>query len=202
MNITSAIAVAKALEIDVNVIQKAVSELKSPPGRIEFISEAEQFGFKVIVDYAFEPGALKALYDVVDLLKPQSRIIHVCGSTGGGRDKARRVPIGEFVGKKADVFFVTDEDPYDEDPMEIIKTVSQGAQNVGKKLGENLFEILDRKDAIEKAIQTAQPGDLVLITGKGSEQGMCVAGGKMIAWDDREIVRNSLKSLKSKVHKV
>jgi UDP-N-acetylmuramoyl-L-alanyl-D-glutamate--2,6-diaminopimelate ligase len=130
----------------------------------------------------------------------------VCGSTGGGRDKSRREPIGKLVGEQADIFIVTDEDPYDEDPMEIIKTVSAGAQSVGlpatpasglawragKKLGENLFEILDRKVAIQKALELAHTGDLVLVTGKGSEQAMCVKSG-LIKWDDREIVRESLK---------
>lgn len=196
MNIMAAISVLRALDVSWSIIEKAVDELKSPPGRIEFIPESEKKGFKVIVDYAFEPVALSALYQVADLLKPirqahgkPARIIHVCGSTGGGRDKARRKPIGKLVGEKADIFIVTDEDPYDEDPMEIIKTVSAGAQEVGKKLGKDLFEILDRREAIKKAIEMARAGDLILITGKGSEQAMCVGGGKMVAWDDREIVR-------------
>jgi len=196
MNITAAISVARALDIEWNVLQKAVSELEPIPGRIEFIKEAEKFGFQVIIDYAFELGAFKALYEVVDLLKPQGRIIHVCGSTGGGRDKARRIPIGRFVGEKSDIFIVTDEDPYDEDPVEIIKTVSAGAREVGKVLNNNLFEILDRKEAIQKAIEMAQKGDLILITGKGSEQKMCVAGVKMIDWDDREIAREALRNKK------
>jgi len=185
-------SVLRALDVSWSVIEKAVNELKAPSGRIEFIQEAEEKGFKVIVDYAFEPVALAALYQVADLLKPK-RVIHVCGSTGGGRDKARRMPIGKFVGEKADVFIVTDEDPYDEDPMEIIKTVSAGAREVGKKLGKDLFEVLDRREAIKKAIEIAKAGDLVLITGKGSEQAMCVGGGKMVAWDDREIVRGTLE---------
>ncbi len=192
-NLAAVIAVAKSLNISEEKIKQAISKIKSPPGRIEFISEAEKFGFKVIVDYAFEPVALAGLYKVAELLQPK-RVIHVCGSTGGGRDKARREPIGKLVGEKADIFIVTDEDPYDEEPMEIIKTVSAGAQSVGKKLGVNLFEVLDRGEAIKKAIGLAQPNDLVLITGKGSEQKMCLAGEKMIDWDDREIVKQFLIS--------
>jgi len=195
MNTAAAVAVAREMEVNWDLLQKAVSEFKPIPGRIEFISEAEKFGFQVIVDYAFELGALKALYEIVGLLKPQGRIIHVCGSTGGGRDKARRIPIGKFVGKKSGIFIVTDEDPYDEDPMEIIKQVSEGAQEVGKVLNKDLFEILDRKEAIKMAIDMAREGDLILVTGKGSEQKMCVAGGKMIEWDDREIVREIIQSL-------
>lgn len=192
MNILAAMSVLRALDVSWSVIEKAVNELEAPPGRIEFIPEAEGKGFKVIVDYAFEPVALSALYQVADLLKPK-HVIHVCGSTGGGRDKARRGPIGKLVGEKADIFIVTDEDPYDEDPMEIIKAVSVGAQEAGKKLGKDLFEILDRKEAIEKALEMAKAGDLVLITGKGSEQAMCVAGGKLIPWDDRKIACEMIK---------
>ena len=192
MNILASISVLRALDVSWSVIEKAVNELKAPPGRIEFIPGFEKKGFKIIVDYAFEPVALAALYQVVDLLKPK-RVIHVCGSTGGGRDKARRGPIGKLVGEKADIFIVTDEDPYDEDPMEIIKTVSAGAREAGKKLGKDLFEVLDRREAIKKAIEMAKAGDLILITGKGSEQAMCVGHGRMIPWDDRQIARENLK---------
>ena len=192
MNILAGISVLRALDISWSEIEASVNKIKSAPGRLEFIDKAKEKGFQVIVDYAFEPVALNALYDVVDIIKP-NRVIHVCGSTGGGRDKGRRKPIGKLVGKKSDIFIVTDEDPYDEDPMEIIKQVSVGAQEVGKKIDVDLFEILDRSEAIKKALLMAREGDLVLITGKGSEQAMCVAGGKMVFWDDREVVRSFLK---------
>jgi len=191
INLLIVIAVARELDVSWSVIQKAIANIKPAPGRIEFIKEAETSGFKVIVDYAFEPKALEGLYKVVDLLKP-ARVIHVCGSTGGGRDKSRRGPIGEFVGKKADIVIVTNEDPYDEDPMEIIKQVSAGALTAGKILDKNLFEILDRREAIARALGIAKKGDLVLVTGKGSEQAMCV-GTKLLSWDDRKIVKEILK---------
>ncbi|MFA7314511.1 MAG: UDP-N-acetylmuramyl-tripeptide synthetase [Candidatus Magasanikbacteria bacterium] len=194
-NIVGAITIARELNIDWGIIEKAVGKFKNVPGRNEFIFEAKAKGFEVIVDYAFEPIALSKLYEVVDLFNPTGRIIHVCGSTGGGRDKSRRTVIGELVGKKADIFLVTDEDPYEEDPLSIIKEVSISAQKVGKKLNENLFEILDRKEAIGKAIEMAKAGDLILITGKGSEQGMCVAGEKMIHWDDRQFAREFIQKI-------
>jgi len=199
MNILAGISVLRALDVSWSEIETAVNKIESAPGRLEFIREAEEKGFQVIVDYAFEPVALKALYGVVDIIKPlrqaqgkQKRVIHVCGSAGGGRDKGRRKPIGKFIGEKSDIFIVTDEDPYDEDPMEIIKQVSVGAQEVGKVLNKDLFEVLDRELAIKMAIKMANSGDLILITGKGSEQAMCVAGGKMVDWDDREVVREFL----------
>ncbi|MBD3311785.1 MAG: UDP-N-acetylmuramyl-tripeptide synthetase [Candidatus Magasanikbacteria bacterium] len=192
MNITAAICAARTIDINWKTIEDATRNFKPIPGRIEFITEAEKLGFQVIVDYAFEPVALKSLYKVVDLIGPE-RIIHVCGSTGGGRDKSRRIPIGKLVGEKADIFIITDEDPYDEDPVEIINAVSTGAEEVGMEIGKNLFKILDRKEAINKAIDMAESGDLILITGKGSEQAMCIQNGKMIDWDDRKIVRKAIK---------
>jgi len=194
-NLAAVVTIVKSLKVSEEKIKQAFKNLLSAPGRIEFISEAVKHGFQVIVDYAFEPVALQKLYEVVALIKPSGRIIHVCGSTGGGRDKVRRRTIGQLVGERANIFMVTDEDPYEENPQEIIKTVSKAAQEAGKKLGVDLFEILDRKEAINKAIALAKTGDLVLVTGKGSEQAMCVKSG-MIAWDDRQIVRESLKNKK------
>lgn len=194
MNILITIVVARHLGVEWNVIQKAVHNFKNAPGRNEFISEAEARGFKVIVDYAFEPKAIAGLYSVVDLLKPK-RIIHVFGSTGGGRDVSRRFTVGQFIGEKADVCIVTDEDPYDDDPLKIIEDVVSAVRKTGKRDGTDLLIIPDRREAIRRALQIADAGDLVLITGKGSEQAMCVAGGKKITWDDRQIVREELQKL-------
>jgi UDP-N-acetylmuramoyl-L-alanyl-D-glutamate--2,6-diaminopimelate ligase len=193
-NILAAVSIARSLNTSWSVILDAVSELQNPPGRIEFIAEAKQYGFDVIVDYAFEPVALEGLYKVVDMLEPR-RIIHVCGATGGGRDKSRREPIGKIVGEKADIFIATDEDPYDEDPRVIIDSVVKGAKSAGMKPGEDLHIVVDREDAIKKAINMARKGDLILVTGKGSEQGMCVAHGNMISWDDRKIVKKAILDL-------
>ncbi|MFA7244855.1 MAG: UDP-N-acetylmuramyl-tripeptide synthetase [Candidatus Magasanikbacteria bacterium] len=191
-NIAAAIAVARDFDIIWDVIIKAVSHFKNVPGRNEFISEAKEKGFDVIVDYAFEPVAMEKLYQVVALLKPTGKIIHVFGSTGGGRDKDRRFKLGEMIGKRSDICIVTDEDPYEDDPQEIIDDVATAVSKQGKEINKNLLKILDRKEAICKAVEMAEKGDLILVTGKGSEQGMCVAGGKMIAWDDRKIVREFL----------
>jgi len=189
-NIVGAVTIARELNISWEVIEKAVSSFKNVPGRNEFISEAKEKGFDVIVDYAFEPVAMEKLYQVVDLLKPTGKIIHVFGSTGGGRDKDRRFKLGEMIGQKADICIITDEDPYEDDPQEIIDDVALAVIKQGKELNKTVFKILNRKEAIGKAIEMAREGDLILITGKGSEQGMCVAGGKMISWDDRKIVRD------------
>ncbi|MFA5211014.1 MAG: UDP-N-acetylmuramyl-tripeptide synthetase [Patescibacteria group bacterium] len=191
-NLLGIIKILENLKIDKEKIIEAISKIKSVPGRIEFISEAEKYGFAVIVDYAFEPVALSELYKVVDLFI-KNRLIQVFGGTGGGRDRARRPKIGFLAGKKADICILTDEDPYDEDPEKIIADVEKGVVDSGKILDQNYFKILDRKKAIAFAIKKAEKGDLILITGKGSEKMICVKNGKMIPHDDREVVRELLK---------
>ncbi|HYE59600.1 MAG TPA: UDP-N-acetylmuramyl-tripeptide synthetase [Candidatus Kapabacteria bacterium] len=191
-NIACVISIARIVGVPIEVIQSGVNSLHGAPGRVEFIPEAEEKGFRVIVDYAFEPIALQGLYDVVKLLAPK-RIIHVLGGTGGGRDTSRRGIMGKMVGENASIVIVTNEDPYDEDPRAIMAMVRKGAEDAGKKLGETLFDVLDRKEAIRLALQKATPGDMVLITGKGSEQAMCVANGKKIPWDDRVVVKACLQ---------
>lgn len=201
-------ATARSLGVADALIQKTLTSVSSIPGRIERLSEAQRLGFEVIVDYAFEPVAMAALYEVVGELKP-NRVIHVFGSTGGGRDKARRFTVGKFVGERADICIVTDEDPYDDDPLEIINDVAQAVRQTGpprrseaeaglprrragKRDPETLLIIPERGAAIKKAIDLAQTGDVVLITGKGSEQAMVVRG-TLVPWDDREMARKILK---------
>lgn len=191
MNLLAAVSTMRMLGVDWKVIQDAAPSIPPMPGRIEKIPEADALGFTVIVDYAFEPVALENLYAVVTMLTPK-RIIHVLGGTGGGRDADRRELNGAMAGKRADIVIVTDEDPYDEDPMQIMEMVASGAKKEGKIMNESLFIIPDRQEAITQAIALAQEGDIVLVTGKGSEQAMCLAHGKMIPWDDRDAVRKGL----------
>ena len=187
MNILSALVVARSLGIGWPTIAKAVTQFRAVPGRLEFISEARSLGIRVMVDYAFEPVAIEALYQVIKSFQPK-KIIHVFGAAGGGRDRARRAILGKFIGEQAQICLVTNEDPYDEDPMAIVQEVASAVRSAGKIDDETLFIIGDRRDAIEKAIGLASPGDMVLITGKGSEQGI-VARGRIIPWDDRVVAR-------------
>jgi UDP-N-acetylmuramoyl-L-alanyl-D-glutamate--2,6-diaminopimelate ligase len=183
MNAMAAIGVCKALDIEVLKIKKGLETISGVAGRLEKIDKGQDF--TVIVDYAFEPNAVEKLYETVGML-PHNNIIHVLGSTGGGRDIARRPILGELAGTNANFVIVTNEDPYDDDPKTIIDQVALGAERAGKKIDKDLFKIGDRRKAIEKAIDLAGTGDIVLITGKGSEQAICVADGEKIKWDDRE----------------
>ncbi len=188
-NSLAAIAVGLSQGIALETMSAALAKMEGVPGRVETIDAGQDF--TVIVDYAPEPESFRRLYEVVALL-PKKRVIHVLGSTGGGRDKDRRPVLGRLAAQGADVVIITNEDPYDDDPMKIIEDVACGARAGGKKDGENLFAILDRGEAIEKAVALAEPGDLVLVTGKGAEQAICVSGGKKVPWDDRVKVREAI----------
>ena len=191
-NALAAVCVGLSQGLEMDAISKALEKIGGVPGRMEFINEGQNF--KVLVDYAHEPVSMGKLYKTIHtsyFILHTSKIIHVLGSAGGGRDKCRRPILGGIAAKNADCVIITNEDPYDEQPMEIINNVAAGAQS--KQEGVNLFKILDRGEAIEKAISLAREGDLVLITGKGSEQAICVADGKKIPWDDREKVREIIR---------
>lgn len=191
-NALCAISVMRALGLDWDKIHQATQAVKNIPGRFEYVEAGQPF--KVMVDYAFEPRALSGLYELAKLI-PHQKIIHVLGSAGGGRDSARRPILGEMAGRNADYVIITNEDPYDDEPLSIIRQVADGALVAGKVENQNLFLVLDRREAIKKALSLAGQGDLVLITGKGAEQAICVKNGRKITWDDRVVVREELASL-------
>lgn len=192
-NCLSAMAVAKSQLVDYKIIQKALSEIKVMPGRVEFIEN--DLGLKLLVDYAPEPESLRQLFETIELhnLKGEGKIIHVFGSCGGGRDVSRRPVLGEISAEKAEIQIITNEDPYDDDPEEIINQVAEGVLRSGKTLNKEVFKVLKRKEAIKLALSLAKTGDLLIFTGKGSEQAICVKNNKKIAWDEREVIRGLLR---------
>lgn len=189
-NAMNAVCVGLNQGLPLDRIRGALEKVSGVPGRLERIDSGQDF--TVIVDYAFEPTAVSKLYAAVKDL-PHNRIIHLLGSAGGGRDISRRPVLGKIAGEKADIVIVTNEDPYDDPPDIIIDQVALGAEKAGKKLEFDLFKVLERREAIRKALDLAKTGDLVLITGKGSEQAICAANGEKISWDDRQVVREELK---------
>jgi len=184
-NILAGVAVAQELKINKEKINQAIANLKPLPGRLEFI--ANNLDIKIIVDYAFEPQAITKLYQTIKNIK-HNKIIHILGSTGGGRDKSRRPELGKLARENADIIIITNEDPYDENPMTIINEVAAG-------VGEKAIKILDRREAIKKALEMAQKNDLVLVTGKGAEQAIIVKNNKKIAWDDRKVIKEELQKV-------
>ena len=193
-NVLAAVAVGYSLGLTWEEMQEALKTLEPIPGRLEFIDEGQNFD--VVIDYAFEPKAMASLYKtIVPCVK--GRLIQVLGATGGGRDVSRRKALGEMAGKTADIVITTNEDPYDDDPYEIMEEVAAGVLSAGKVEDQNLFKVLDRRRAIRSALELAKEGDLVLITGKGSEQAMAVNGGRLLSWDDRRVAREEIKSISS-----
>ncbi|MEK7188206.1 MAG: UDP-N-acetylmuramoyl-L-alanyl-D-glutamate--2,6-diaminopimelate ligase [Patescibacteria group bacterium] len=193
-NVVAALTIARALGISWEALQGAVRNLPPVPGRLEYINEGQPWD--IVVDYAFEPGAMGNLYATLRPLQ-YKKIIQVLGGTGGGRDKARRPVLGKMAAEFADYVIVTNEDPYDEDPEEIINQVEVGVLEGGKKDGRDLFVIKDRREAIHKALTLAESGGLVLITGKGCEQAIVGPNGSFSLWDDREVVRDELKRIRA-----
>lgn len=188
-NSLAAISVALSQKINLSICQKALEKIKEIPGRMQIIIDKP---FKVIVDYAHTPDSLEKVYQTLTNLKEKGkRLICVFGSAGGGRDKWKRPKFGEISSKYCQEIILTNEDPYDEDPEEIICQIAKGIKN------HKFYKIVDRYKAIEKAIDLAQKGDIVIITGKGSEK--CIMGpkGKRIPWDDAETVRKIITKFKN-----
>ncbi len=193
INAAGAIATARELGILPGQIQKGFDELQTIPGRMEPIDAGQSF--TVIVDYAHEQTGMQALVDgAKDMKHKEAKVIVLLGAEGGGRDEAKRPEMGEIVGKGADYVVVSNVDPYQDDPVKIIEDIAIGSERVGKKRDHDLFCIADRRAGIRKALELAHPGDLVFITGKGSEQSI-VIGGKSSPWDDRKVVREELAKL-------
>jgi len=181
-NSLAAICIGLSQGIDLEISKKALKKVKGIPGRMETVMEKP---FKVIVDYAHTPDSLEKVYQTVSNFQlPTSNLICVLGSCGGGRDKWKRPKMGEIAAKYCGKIILTNEDPYDEEPLQIINEIEQGIHGI-----EYIYKILDRRKAIKKALELAKEGDAVIITGKGCEPWMCLADGKKIPWDDRKIVR-------------
>lgn len=175
--------------ISLEKIAAVLAKIEGVPGRMEKIENDREL--EIIVDYAVTPDSLEKLYKYLQGLKKEnSRIIAVFGSCGE-RDRGKRPIMGEIVAKAADYAIVTNEDPYHEDQMQIIDEVFAGVKK-HKKENQNAFRILDRREAIKKALQIAKPGDIVVVTGKGAEEAMAV-GDRRIPWNDPKVIREELR---------
>jgi len=184
----AAICVGLSQGINLETCKKALEKVRGIPGRME---EVISQPFKVFVDYAFTPNALEKVYQTLTrqlVNSSTNKLICVLGACGGGRDKWKRPVLGQIAAKYCNEIIVTNEDPYNENPMEIIEQVAKGTNGKAKK-------ILDRREAIKEALELAQTGDTIVITGKGCEPWICVAGDKKIPWDDRKVVKEEFKKL-------
>ncbi|MCG2689951.1 UDP-N-acetylmuramoyl-L-alanyl-D-glutamate--2,6-diaminopimelate ligase [Candidatus Parcubacteria bacterium] len=187
-NALGAICLGLSQGLSLEQCEKALETAEGIPGRMETIYLGP---FKAVIDYAFTPNALKQVYKTLAAKSKEqmaNRLVCVLGACGGGRDKWKRPVLGEIAKEYCEQIIVTNEDPYDEPPEEIIDQVVQGA-------GPKALKIVDRRKAINKALSLAKQGDIVIITGKGCEPWICVENGKKIAWDDRQVVKEEAKGL-------
>ena len=189
-NVAAAAAFAKARDIDWQVIKKVLSKFDGIPGRLE---EIQNHPFRVMIDYAHTPDSLEKVYEA---LSASQKLICVLGAAGGGRDKWKRPVMGKIAAEYCKAIVLTNEDPYDENPETILKEIESGFSQIPNpkfQILKNYWKILDRKEAIKKAISLAKAGDIVIITGKGSESWLHMAGGKKIAWDEKRVVEEILR---------
>jgi len=184
LNVLAAATYAETQNIPKEKIMRALEKFSEIPGRVERINEGQNFD--VIVDYAHTPESLQALYDAFR----GHRRICVLGNTGGGRDVWKRDKMAKIAKNECDEIILTNEDPYDDDPKKIVSDMASAIPDA------NPIVIMDRREAIFKAISLAHSGDAVLITGKGTDPYIMGKNGTKIPWSDANVAREELKKLK------
>jgi UDP-N-acetylmuramoyl-L-alanyl-D-glutamate--2,6-diaminopimelate ligase len=180
-NALGAVAAALLLDVEDDAIAAGIATVTGVPGRFEAVDEGQ--GFAVVVDYAHTPDALDTVLQAARPLG-EGRLVVVFGA-GGDRDRDKRSEMGRIARQRADVVVVTSDNPRSEEPLAIIEDVLQGT-------GIDVEVDPDRGSAIERAIAGARDGDVVVIAGKGHEQGQ-EAGGVVTPFDDREVARAALR---------
>jgi UDP-N-acetylmuramoyl-L-alanyl-D-glutamate--2,6-diaminopimelate ligase len=181
-NALAAAAAAHALGVGEDAIERGLAAVEGVPGRFEEVDEGQPF--TVLVDYAHKPGALENVLRTARGLT-SGRVLCVFGA-GGDRDRDKRPLMGRIAQELADVVIVTSDNPRSEDPQAIIAAIVAGAPGAEVEP--------DRRAAIERALARAEAGDVVIVAGKGHEQGQEIAGEK-IPFDDKAVAREALRRL-------
>ena len=185
-NAIGAALAARALGVDAEAVRRGIESVSGVPGRFEPIDAGQPFA--VVVDYAHTPDSLEQAIRAARGLG-RGRMVVVFGA-GGDRDRAKRPQMGRVVAELADRAILTSDNPRSEDPASIAADVAAGA------LGRLEVE-LDRRAAIELALEEARPGDVVLIAGRGAEPEQEGAGGR-VPFDDRDVARDALRRVVSR----
>ena len=187
-NILATIAVATALDIPAAAIERGLSSLAGVPGRFEVVSTSKD-DITVVIDYAHTDDALKNLLETARPLAT-GRVITVFGC-GGDRDRTKRSLMGAVAVRLSDVVVITSDNPRTEDPVRIIEEIKRGIPAASDRTAAALT-IVDRKEAIQFAIRKAEPGDLVLLAGKGHEHSQTI-GTEELPFDEPAIAREALE---------
>ena len=183
-NALAAAAAAKAIGVSEDAITRGLEAVRGVPGRFELVDEGQPF--TVLVDYSHKPGALETVLRAARELAGDGRVICVFGA-GGDRDRDKRPLMGRISARLADRVIVTSDNPRSEDPAAIAAEIVDGLA---------LEVELDRRRAIERAVEDARAGDVVVIAGKGHERGQEFAD-RTIPFDDREVAREALRRLRT-----
>jgi UDP-N-acetylmuramoyl-L-alanyl-D-glutamate--2,6-diaminopimelate ligase len=199
-NALGAIAAAHALGVSPHGAAEALATAQRVPGRFEPVDEGQDFG--VLVDYAHTPDSLENVLASARGLLDQSagdgRLIVVFGA-GGDRDRDKRPLMGAAARRLADHVVVTSDNPRSEEPAAIIAAIMAGAEAAEPWSDGSSLEVEpDRRRAIERVMEVARAGDIVLIAGKGHEQGQEFAAGRKVPFDDRDVARDALRGLGSR----
>ena len=183
MNVLGAVAAVRALGVDDATIAAALPEAGRVPGRFEPVDEGQRFA--VLVDYAHTPDSLE---NVLTAARPltSGRLLCVFGC-GGDRDRGKRPQMGEIAARLADRTIVTSDNPRSEDPVAIVDEILAGIEDRAATEA-----IVDRHAAIERAVELAGAGDVVVIAGKGHEQGQEFERGRKLPFDDVTVARQAL----------
>jgi UDP-N-acetylmuramoyl-L-alanyl-D-glutamate--2,6-diaminopimelate ligase len=197
-NILAAVATATALDLPFEAIERGIADLQNVPGRFQLVSDPRD-DVRVVVDYAHTDDALKNLLETARPLATR-RIITVFGC-GGDRDRTKRPLMGAVAARLSDIVIVTSDNPRSEDPAQIIEQIKRGivsserwsaSRTQTAESGVRVLAIVDRKEAIERAVREAATGDLILIAGKGHETYQ-VIGERVLPFDDVEVARGALQ---------
>ncbi len=189
-NVLSATATAIALNIPLDIVQSAFSEIETPAGRFEKVDEGQDF--LVFVDYAHTPDALERLLTSIKRFKEQvskdGRIITVFGC-GGNRDRGKRPVMGRIATELSDIAIITSDNPRWEEPIEIIREIESGISK------DNYMIVPDRSMSLSIGTKMCRTGDILVVAGKGHEDYQEIQG-KRYPFSDREVLKETLKSLR------
>ena len=183
-NVLAALAAARAVGVELETAVDAIASAGQVPGRFEPVQQGQ--AFEVLVDYAHTPDSLEHVLTAARELGGGR--LHVVFGCGGDRDRGKRPLMGEIARRLADRVIVTSDNPRSEDPEQIIKEILVGS-------GDDVLSLADRRAAIAEAIAGAEDGDVVVIAGKGHEQGQEFAAGHKVPFDDVAVAREALRAL-------
>ncbi len=188
-NILAASTYASSQNIPIEIIASAIESVSEIKGRVQKIKVSDRQNFEAVVDYAHTPDSLLKLY----LAFFDRKKICVLGNTGGGRDKWKRAEMAKIADRYCDSIILTNEDPYDDDPMEIVSEMKSHIVNKPCQI------IMDRRQAIIQAIKSAKRGFAVLLSGKGTDPYIMGKNGSKMPWNEAEILREEIENfLKTK----